>query len=91
MPDCMLDMIMKNSDRRLDVVLFADEEYRQSDREICGRLRGLKKMRLTKRQERAVDRLLTAYNEQSACCCKIFYEQGYKDCIRLLKELGVFG
>ena len=78
MSDHMLDIIIKNSDRRLDAVLFADEEYRQSDREISGRLRCLNRMKLTRRQERAVDRLLTAYNEQNACCSRIFYEQGLR-------------
>ncbi len=91
MSDHMLDIIIKNSDRRLDAVLFADEEYRQSDREISGRLRCLNRMKLTRRQERAVDRLLTAYNEQNACSSRIFYEQGFRDCVSLLKELGVFG
>ncbi len=91
MADSILEIVMKNSDQRLDTILFADEEYRKLDRVISRRIQYLKKLKLTKRQDQAVDRLLTAYNDESACSCRIFYEQGFKDCISLLKEIGVFG
>ncbi len=91
MSDCMLNMIIRNSDQRLDAILFAEEEYRKAERKISRRFCWLERMKLTRRQNRAVDRLLTAYNEESACSLKILYKQGFKDCICLLKELGVLG
>lgn len=90
MSDRMLNIIIRNSDRRLDAILFSEEEYRKAEQKISRRLRWLERMKLTRRQNRAVDRLLTAYNEESACSLEIFYKQGFKDCISLLKELGVF-
>lgn len=89
MSDRMLNIIIRNSDQHLDAILFAEEEYRRAERKISRRLRWLERTKLTRRQNRAVDRLLTAYNEESACSLKIFYKQGFKDCISLLKELGV--
>ena len=89
MSDSMLDIFTENSDRRLDRVLFAEQEYRQAGKRMKRNFRKLEKTGLTKRQECAVDRLLSAYNAESACCCRILYRQGFKDCISLLKEIGV--
>lgn len=89
MSDSMLDIFTENSDRRLDAVLFADREYRRAGRRMDHCFRKLEKAGLTKKQEYAVDRLLSAYNAENACCSRIFYRQGFKDCIALLKEIGV--
>ena len=77
MSDRILDLIIQNSDRHLDALLYDNAEYRRIEREIS---RGF--------QSRAVDRLLSAYNAESACCYRLVYEQGFKDCISLLKEIG---
>ena len=88
MSDRILDLIIQNSDRHLDALLYDNAEYRRIEREISRGLRRLEQEKLTKRQSRAVDRLLSAYNAESACCCRLVYEQGFKDCISLLKEIG---
>ena len=89
MSDNMLDIIIKNSDRRLDAVLSKNMEYRKLGKKMLKCFQKLEKTALTKRQDRAVDRLLTAYNEESACVCRIFYEQGMKDCVSLIRGIGV--
>ena len=89
--DRILDMILKNSDRHLDAVLFRKAGYKKAGKKISGSLKNLQKENLTGRQNRAVDRVLTAYTEENAYCCKILYKQGFKDCVSLLKELGVLG
>ncbi len=89
MSDSMLDIFTENSNRRLDAVLFADQEYRRAGRRMERSFRKLENAGLTKQQERAVDRLLCAYNAENACCSRILYRQGFKDCISLLREIGV--
>lgn len=90
MSDSMLDFIFCGSTRRLDEALFQSAEYKKTDREVSRQFRRMEKMKLSRKQNRAVDELLTACNAENACCCRIFYKQGFKDCISLLKELGVF-
>ena len=88
MANRILDILIENSNRRLDAVLYNSAEYRKIEREISRRIHRLEKEKLTKRQSRAVDSLLSAYNAENACSCRILYEQGFKDCISLLKEIG---
>ena len=85
----ILDVIIENSDRRLSTLLYNNEEYRRIGRELSRGFEMLEKEKLTKQQKRAVDDLFSVYNEESACCYRILYEQGFKDCICLLKEIGI--
>ena len=85
----MLEIIVSNSSRRLDDVLFQTAGYKDMEKNLSGSHAALRKEHLTRRQNRAVDRVLTACTEESAFCCRVYYRQGFLDCIRLLKELGV--
>lgn len=44
---------------------------------------------LPKEQRLVVDRLLTSYNESGAHYGKMTYQQGFRDCVSLLLEIGM--
>ncbi len=88
MPERILDIIVENSNQRLDAILYDNAEYRKIGREIDRGFQKLEKEKLTGKQNRALDRLLSAYNAENACCCRLLYRQGFKDCMTLLKEIG---
>lgn len=87
--DSKLDLIFWSSTRRLDAILIKNAEHKRADREISRQFKKLEKIKLTSDQGKVVDELLSAYNAENACCCRIFYKQGFKDCIALLKEIEV--
>lgn len=73
----------------MDAILLQSPEHQKLEQEIDRRLNQLEEAGLTREQGHVVDELLTANNEESAYCCKVFYQQGMKDCVALLKEIGV--
>lgn len=88
MEDNILDIVIKNSNRRLDQITFIDNEYKQIQKKLNKRLKQAEKWKLTGKDRQRLDRLLSVFNEKSSCCCRILYRQGYVDCIQLLKEIG---
>lgn len=89
MENKILDIVIKNSNRRLDQVTFMDDEYRQIQKKLDKRLKQADNLKLTEKEKKKLDRLLITYGEKSSCCCRILYRQGYIDCIHLLKEIGI--
>ncbi len=85
----ILDIVIENSNRRLDQVTFMNDEYKQLQRKLNKKLKRADKLKLTEKERKDLDRLLVAHNEKSSCCCRILYRQGYIDCIHLLKEIGI--
>lgn len=89
MENKILNIVIENSNRRLDQVTFLNDEYRQLQRKLNKKLKRADKLKLTEEGKKELDGLLVAYNEKSSCCCRILYRQGYIDCIHLLKEIGI--
>ena len=87
--DSLLKIIVESSNKRLDTMIFQDVKYLNIEQKVSRKLKRLEKGKLSKKQKRAVDELLTANNEENARCCHLLYEQGLKDCASLFKELGI--
>lgn len=89
MPDHLLDIIIQNSNERWDQMLAQDADYVRIEERMSKKFARLDKLKLTKKQNRAMDELLTTYNEENSQCCKLIYKQGFKDCVSLLKDIGI--
>lgn len=87
--DSILGFIMNHAGEHLDEVQFGDAECIRLNREMEKKFKKLSRANLTRKQDRAVDELLTIYNEENSWCCKLLYRQGFIDCVSLLKEIGV--
>lgn len=89
MEEHLLDIIIGNTNERLDAILSKDTEYIKIGQKMSKQFAKLNKQKLTKKQDKAVDELLTTYNEETAQCCRLIYKQGFIDCISLLKDIGI--
>lgn len=89
MEEHLLDIIIQNSNERWDQMLSKDADYVRIGEEMSKKFAKLNKRKLTKKQSKAVDELLTIYNEETAQCCRLIYKQGFIDCISLLKDIGI--
>ncbi len=72
----------------LEQALKTNESYQNWNRKIESQERKIDKMRLNKIQRIAVDRLISAYNANAAEYGRAAYEQGFKDCLILMRELS---
>ena len=88
--DSIFALLLNHAGEHLDAVQFGDEEWIRLNREMDKKFKKLSQAKLTKKQDRAVDELLTIYNAENSWCCKLLYRQGFIDCVSLLKEIGVF-
>ena len=72
---------------RLDRFVLSDAQY-QSGQEKIEQLEGqLSRMGLPKEVRQAMDRLLSANNENNARYSELAYMQGFKDCAALLQAI----
>lgn len=71
----------------LDHFLMTDTCYQNTCESLRERLRKLDKMKLTKKQFLAVDRVLTAQNFNSSEYGRAAYRQGFQDCLLLMQEI----
>ena len=88
--DSIFALLLNHAGEHLDAVQFGDKEWIRLNREMDKKFKKLSRAKLTKKQDRAVDELLTIYNEENSWCCKLLYRQGFIDCVSLLKEIGMF-
>ena len=73
----------------LGSVIKQDDEYRKIQNKISDTTSEFDALYLPKEQRLVVDRLLTSYNESGAHYGKITYQQGFRDCVSLLLEIGM--
>lgn len=73
----------------LSPVLQHDEEYKQIVKKMDDLTEELDALGLSEAQRLAVDRLISAYNENGAYYGRLTYQQGGKDCVALLVEIGL--
>lgn len=72
----------------LDKVLKKDKDYQEALLEEQEASDQMEVMDFTEDQKKAVDRVITAYNQCGAAYGAAAYRFGMEDSVRLLKELG---
>lgn len=86
----ILDIIAEHgANERLDAILFRDPEFQRLERKIGKEMEAFSRLSLSKKERRAVDRLLSAHAEDATYYSGAAYLQGFKDCASLLKETGI--
>lgn len=73
----------------LNNVILQSDEYKRIHEEIDDLTSEFNVLGLPKEQRLIVDRLLTSYNESGAYYGKMTYQQGFRDCVSLLVEIGM--
>ena len=76
---------------RLDSIVLQNPEYDATIEEVDGLAEELKSMDLGAEETKAVNRLICAYLTQNEVYSRFAYEQGFRDCVKLLTEIGVVG
>ena len=67
------------------------DEYRQIQKKINHLTSDFHELSLPEEQRLIIDDLLDCYNESGAHYGKMTYQQGFKDCVSLLVEIGIIG
>lgn len=90
MDESILKMITEYaSNERLDDIMLEDEEYMAIQEEVNENEEKLDGFRLSLEQKMAVDALTASYIAKGIRHAKLAYQQGFKDCGALLREIGV--
>lgn len=76
---------------RLDGIILQNPDYEFTVEEIDRMAEELKTMDLSVGEIRAVNKLICAYLMQNEVYSRFAYEQGFRDCAELLKDIGVVG
>ena len=93
MTECDIDknifeILIDNAiNERLDEILLQDKEYQEIQDKINNLSEQLYKLELPDDQLLIVDRLISSYTEIGCYYGKITYQQGFKDCALLLREM----
>lgn len=86
----IFDMITEYATNEgLSPVLQHNEEYKQIVQKIDDLTEELDELGLSEAQRLVVDRLVSAYNENGAYYGRLTYQQGVKDSVALLVEIGL--
>lgn len=80
-------LLEERMNKALDSHLLTDICYQNTCKSLDEKLKKLEKIKLTKKQFLAVDRVLTAQNFNSSEYGRAAYRQGFKDCLILLQEI----
>lgn len=73
----------------LSRVLQQSDEYGRIQKKMNDATSEFEALCLPKEQRLIIDRLLTSYNESGAYYGKMTYQQGFRDCVLLLVEIGL--
>ena len=77
------------ANERLDDIMLGDEEHMAIQKEVDENQERLDGMNLSKEQKMAVDDLTASYIALGVCHARLAYQQAFKDCAALLREIGV--
>lgn len=75
------------TNERLDAILLQNEEYLQLQKEIDNVTEEIEDLNLTIEQKQIADKLISTYTALSSTYNKLTYQQAFRDCISLLKEI----
>lgn len=88
----IFDIITDHSvNEGLTRTLLEDEEYIRIQEEIDGKTEQIDSQDFTKEQRLMIDRLVCAYTENGALYGRMTYQQGFRDCVSFLLEIGLIG
>ena len=86
----IFEILTENAiNERLDDTILHDYAYRKVQKKIDRLMERFEKLNLTKEQKLIIDRLISAHIECGNCYGKVTYQQGIKDCVLLLMEMGL--
>ena len=86
----IFEILMEHAlNERFDEILFHDEEYRRLQNNMDKLLKNLDELSLSNAQMMVVDKLLAAHVESGNYYGKMAYQQGIRDCVLLLSEMGL--
>lgn len=77
------------ANERLDGILLQNPQYEKTSDEINRLAEELKERDLSVEETKAVNRLICAYLTQSGIYGQVSYQQGFKDAVALLIEIGL--
>ena len=90
MDESILKLITEYAaNERLDDIMLGDEEHMAIQKEVDENQERLDGMNLSKEQKMAVDDLTASYIALGVCHIRLAYQQAFKDCVALLREIGV--
>ena len=90
MNESILKMITEYAaNERLDDIILDDEEYMAIQEEVNENEEKLDGFRLSLEQKLAVDALTASYIAKGIRHVRLAYQQAFKDCASLLREIGV--
>nr|WP_300901638.1 hypothetical protein [uncultured Acetatifactor sp.] len=90
MDESILKLITEYAaNERLDDIMLGDEEHMAIQKEVDENQERLDGMNLSKEQKMAVDDLTASYIALGVCHARLAYQQAFKDCAALLREIGV--
>lgn len=74
---------------RLDRILAGDGAYLEAREGIEKVSVQMKEHGFSEKEMQMIDSLVCAYISQGICCMRAAYQQGFKDCVCLLNEIGL--
>lgn len=89
MESLLNELVEMFTNERLDSILLKDDEFLKLEDEMKDTIVKFDELNLDDKQKLVVDRMVSAYNASSACCCTLSYRQGILDCVQLLKEMKI--
>lgn len=90
MEDNFFDIIIECSmSERLDSIILQSSEYKEANKGVKEAIKNMKKYSFSREEELVIDRLIGAYVSQSAAYGSAAYQQGFRDCASLLKEINL--
>ena len=86
----IFEVLIENAvNERLDNILIQDNEYQEVQNKIRNLTEQLDKLELPKEQRLIIGRLIASHTDSGCCYGKITYQQGFRDCALLLKEMDL--
>lgn len=86
----ILEMITEHAtNERLDNAILNDEKYISIQAEMDKLTEELESINLTQEQKTTVNDLLAANIASGCYYTRAAYQQGFKDCVSLLREIGI--
>ena len=84
----IFDVLIDNAvNERLNNILLQDNEYQKIQQEIDNLIEQCNMLNLPKEQWLIVDRLVSAHTDCGSYYGRITYQQGFRDCASLLREM----
>ena len=84
----IFDILTDNAiNERLNDLLLQDNEYQKIQEEISNLIEQFNMLNLPKEQMLIVDKLLSAHTDCGCYYGRITYQQGFRDCTLLLREM----